>query len=322
MRVLVAGASGVIGRSLVRLLVDAGHEVTGLTRRPERAQQIQTAGAHGVVVDAFDRDALQAAVAAAHPEVVVNQLTNLPRDYDPRRLEPDFYVVTNRLRREAGENLIDAAVKAGARRLVTQSIAMLYAPEGPMVKDEEGRPATDAPPPFGETVRTVVAHEQAALAEPGLEALVLRYGWLYGPGTWYGADGSVAELVRKRRIPVIPGVRGRFSFIHVMDAASATVDACQRGAPGIYNVVDDEPATMAEWLPVYARSVGAKRPRRLPRWLVAVVLRKTLRRADGLRGASNAKAKLELGWGPLFSTWRTGFREGLDSAPGAREARR
>jgi nucleoside-diphosphate-sugar epimerase len=311
MRVFVAGASGVIGGRLVPQLRERGHEVTGATRSPERAEEVRRAGAEAVVCDAFDAEALKRAVAAAMPDVVVNELTSLPRDYDPRKLDESFYGPTNRVRTEGGGNLLEAARAAGARRFVTQSIAFLYAREGDMVVDETARPATDAPAPFGDGVRAMVSHERAALDADGIEALVLRYGWFYGPGTYYAPDGSIAEMVRKRRFPIISGTDGLFSFVHVDDAAGATVAACEGGPEGTYNVVDDEPATIAQWLPVYAEALGAKRPWRVPGFIGRLFGGTAAQMAIGLRGAQNAKAKRELGWEPRYPSWRQGFREAL-----------
>ena len=310
MRVFVAGASGVVGRPLVRQLVAAGHEVTGTTRREERAAEIRAAGAKAVVCDAFDAAALEAAVREAAPDVVVNQLTSLPQRYDPRKAS--FYEETNRVRREGGRNLVAAARAAGAQRLLTQSISFLYAPEGGWVKDEEGRPFDDAPGHFGPAVRTMLDHEREVVELPDLEGLVLRYGQFYGPGTYFAPDGHLGREVRRRRFPIVGPGTGTFSFLHVEDAAAATVTALDRGGAGVYNVVDDEPAPLSEWLPVYAEALGAKPPRRVPVWLARLVAgRAVADTAVGLRGAANAKAKRELGWQPRYSSWRQGFREAL-----------
>lgn len=309
MKVFVAGASGAIGRPLIRQLVEAGHEVTGTTRRKERAEEIRAAGATAVVCDVFDREALEAAVRQATPELVVNQLTSLPEDYNPRKID---YAPTNRAREEGGGNLMAAALAAGARRYLTQSIAFLYAPEGDWVKDEEGRPFEDAPPPFSEGVRAMLAHERQVMGTEGIEGVVLRYGQFYGPATYYAPGGSIARQVSKRMLPVIGPGTGVASFIHVEDAAAATVAALDHGAPGIYNVVDDEPAPMHEWLPVYAEALGAKPPRHAPTWLARLVGGKAaVQFGTELRGASNAKAKRELGWRPRYPSWRQGFREAL-----------
>jgi nucleoside-diphosphate-sugar epimerase len=271
---------------------------------------IEQAGAGAVVCDALDAAGLRDAVAAAEPEVVISQLTKLPKDeFDPRTID---YGPTNRARAGGGHNLLEAALAAGARRFVTQSIAFIYAPEGGAVKSEEAPVWSDAPEPFASGGVATVEHEREVLEADGIEGLVLRYGQFYGPGTYYAADGGTARQVRKRRFPIVGKGSGVFSFIHVDDAAAATVAACERGAPGIYNVVDDDPAALREWLPVYAGAVGAKRPFRVPTLVgrvfggpFATVL------ATELRGASNAKAKRELGWAPRYASWRQGFAEAL-----------
>jgi 2-alkyl-3-oxoalkanoate reductase len=310
MRVFVAGASGAIGRPLIRQLVAAGHNVTGTTRRTDKAEEIGGAGAKAVICDIFDRATLEAAVKEAAPEVVVNQLTSLPEDFNPKTID---YAPTNRAREEGGRNLMEAALAVGARRYVTQSIAFIYAPEGDWVKDEEARPFEEAPPPFDEAERSMLAHEREVLGTAGIEGVVLRYGQFYGPGTYYTPrSGSVARQVERRMLPVIGPGTGMSSFIHVEDAASATVAALDRGAPGIYNVTDDEPSPVREWLPVYAEALDAKRPRKAPTWLARLVGGKmAVEFGVNTRGASNAKAKRELGWQPRYSSWRQGFREAL-----------
>jgi 2-alkyl-3-oxoalkanoate reductase len=302
-KVFVAGASGVIGRPLVAQLVAAGHEVTGMTRSRERAGPIEQAGATAVICDALDASALQEAVGAAEPDAVVHQLTSLPHRFDPRR--QDLYEATNRVRTEGTRNLVEAA---GGARLVCQSIAFAYRPHRePRVLDEDAPLFTEAPPPFGAATRAVAEMERMVLAADGL---VLRYGWFYGPGTFYGEGGSMARDVARRRFPIIGEGRGLSSFIHVDDAAAATVAAVERGAPGIYNVVDDEPAPLRDWLPVYAEAIGARRPLRIPVWLARLLAGKAVAAMAGtLPGASNARAKRELGWEPRWPSWRTGFHE-------------
>jgi nucleoside-diphosphate-sugar epimerase len=309
MKVFVAGASGAIGRPLVRQLVEAGHEVTGTTRREERAAAMRDAGGTAVVCDVFDAAALEAAVRAAEPEVVVNQLTSLPEEYNPKKID---YEPTNRVRTEGGANLMKAALAAGARRYVTQSIAFLYAPEGNLIKDEEARPYDDAPAPFDQGVKGMLSHENDVLGSEGIEGLVLRYGQFYGPGTYYDRGGSIEREVSRRRLPIVGPGTGIASFIHVDDAARATVAALDQGSPGIYNVTDDEPAAMREWLPVYAEAAGAKRPMKAPAWLARFVGGKlAVEFGVNLRGASNEKAKRELGWSPRYASWRQGFPEAL-----------
>jgi nucleoside-diphosphate-sugar epimerase len=309
MKVFVAGASGVIGRPLVRQLVAAGHDVAGTTSKPENVAGIEAAGATPIVCDALDAEAVRAAVRDAAPEVAISQLTRLPREYNPRKID---YGPTNRARAEGGHNLIEAARAAGVRRFITQSVAFLYAPEGEMIKDEEARPWTDAPDPFRSGAGSTLDHEREATHTSGLEGVVLRYGQFYGPGTYYASDGNIAEQVRRRRFPIVGRGEGMFSFIHVDDAASATVASLERGAPGIYNIVDDEPAPLREWLPVYVEALGARRPRRVPTFLARLVAGPFAAAfATQLRGASNAKAKRELGWEPRYPSWRQGFREAL-----------
>lgn len=295
MRVFVAGASGAIGRRLVPKLIEAGHEVTGMTRSEASAERLRAAGASAVVVDVFDRSALGAAVAGARPEAVVNQLTALPERLDFRKGDP--YEATNRLRTEGTRNLLGAARSAGARRFVCQSIAFLLETSGA----------------FGNATRAVREMEEAVVHADGLDGLVLRYGFFYGPGTYYADDGSTTAEVRRRRMPVVGKGTGVFSFIHVDDAADATVAALEHGAPGVYDVVDDEPAPMSEWLPAFAEAAGARRPLRVPVWLAKLAAGSEVGDfALNLRGASNEKAKRELGWEPAHPTWRTGFAESLN----------
>jgi 2-alkyl-3-oxoalkanoate reductase len=307
-RVFVAGASGAIGRPLLPQLIAAGHEVTGTTRSEERAEAVRAAGARAAVCDALDAHALYAAVLEAAPEVVVHQLTALPHRFDPRNKE--IYAPTNRLRAEGTRTLLAAARATGARRIVCQSIAFAYAPGArPEIMDEDARLAFGAPPPFGDGIRAIGEMERAVVGAEGLEGVVLRYGWFYGPGTYYAEDGSMAEDVRRRRFPVIGKGTGLYSFVHVDDAAGATVAAVERGAPGIYNVVDDDPAPQREWLPVYADAIGARKPRRVPVWIARLVVGKIAAVASVQPGASNAKAKRELGWEPRWPSWREGFRD-------------
>jgi 2-alkyl-3-oxoalkanoate reductase len=287
--------------------VAAGHEVTGSTRSPEKAEAIGAHGANGVVVDVFDAAALRAVMAEAAPEVVVHELTSLPERFEPRR--KDLYDATNRVRTDGTGNLIEGARAAGARRFICQSIAFSYAPQPGRLHEEDDPLFTEAPSPFGEATGAVAHMERAVLDATGMDGLILRYGWFYGPGTYYADDGAMAQDVRRRRFPVVGKGTGIFSFIHVDDAAAATVAAVGRGAPGVYNVVDDDPAPLREWLPVYARAIGAKPPRRVPLWLARLIAGGFVATmSTTLRGASNAKAKRELGWEPRWTSWREGFR--------------
>ena len=298
MKVFVAGASGAIGLPLVRGLARAGHEVTGSTRG-RGAERIREAGGVPVTCDAFDREGLVRAMTDAAPDVVVNQLTSLPQRYEPRKR--GYYDANNRIRSEGGDNVIAATAESGARRLVTQSISFLYALEGGWVKTE------DDPVDRTGAHAAMLGHESRALSDDRFETVVLRYGLLYGPGTWYARDGHLAEEVRRRRLPVVGKGTGITSFLHVEDAASAAVLAVERG-DGVYNVTDDDPAPMSEWLPRFADAVGAKPPRRVSVWLATLVAGRQLATVavEG-RGASNEKAKHELGWEPEFPSWREGF---------------
>ncbi len=309
MKVFVAGASGALGRPLVRQLLDVGHEVTGMTRREERAAEIRDAGAEGVVCDVFDADALSKAVAAAAPQAVVHALTALPPRFKPKS---DYLAATNRVRTEGTRNLLAAARSAGVRRIVAESVAFFYEPEGSWVKDEEAQLFVDPPGRFAAGRDALVELERLVTGAGGIEGVVLRFGWFYGPGTYYGRGGSLAEETLKRRNPIVGAGTGTFSFVHVDDAAAAIVAALDHGAPGIYNVVDDEPAPLREWLPVYAEALDAKPPRRVPAWLARLVAGPDLAGAAiDMRGASNVKAKRELGWQPAHPSWRQGFRESL-----------
>jgi 2-alkyl-3-oxoalkanoate reductase len=308
-KIFVAGASGAIGRPLVRQLVAAGHEVTGMTRRPQRAAEIRAAGAEAVVCDAFAAEQLREAVVAAAPEAVVHALTALPPKFSPRS---DYLAATNRVRLEGTRNLVAAARAAGARRLVAESVSFFYRSQGDWAKDEEAPLNTGAGGKFGVALEAIAELERQVLEAEGLEGVVLRYGWLYGPGTYYDRGGQQAEEVRKRRLPIVGAGSGTFSFIHVEDAASATAAALERGAPGIYNIVDDEPAPLREWVPVYADALGAKPPRHVPAWLARLVAGKEVAAAAlGMRGADNTKAKRELGWRPAHPSWRQGFADSL-----------
>jgi len=311
MRVFVAGATGVIGRPLLEQLCEAGHEVVGTTRSPERAERITELGAKPVVLDARDTAALRRAVIETAPAVVINQLTNLPDKFNFRRMD-ETLAATNELRGTVGPALAGAAAEAGARRLIVQSVCFYYASTGKRAHPEED-PLLELPPDFPAGRGLVAVHslERSALETPGLEGVVLRYGYFYGPEVRMVPAGFVVDDVRRRRCPIIGEGGGIFSLVHVDDAAAATVAALDRGA-GIYNICDDEPAAQAEWLPAYAQAIGAKPPRRVPVWLASLIAGKQqVLIGTRLEGASNEKAKRELGWQPRYASWRQGFREAL-----------
>jgi nucleoside-diphosphate-sugar epimerase len=310
MRVVLAGGTGVIGRALVPQLREAGHDVTAMTRYESRAEKLRDQGVEPVVCDAFDTDGVARAVAAARANVVVNQLTDIPDAINPRKMAEQFET-NDRLRTEGTRNLMQAAEAVGARRVVSQSIAWAYAPtEG--LWSEGDRLWDEAPEPWGRSVAAVRALEEATLGSDSVEGVVLRYGLFYGPGTAFARDGSTAAMVRKRAFPVVGRGTAVYSYIQVDDAAGATVAALDHGAPGAYNVVDDDPAMMREWLPKYADALGARPPRRVPRFIVRLAAGKFgLYMSTQLQGATNEKAKRELGWQPRWTSWRQGFQEAL-----------
>jgi 2-alkyl-3-oxoalkanoate reductase len=311
MRVFVAGGSGAIGKRLVPKLVGAGHSVTVLTHSPEKAGAIKESGAEPVVGDALDRDAVVAAVREAAPEVVVHQLTALSSvTGNPRRFDREF-ALTNRLRTEGADDLIAGARAAGARRFVAQSFAgWPYAREGGPVKSEDD-PLESSPPITKLEAFAAIRHLEGAVTDAeSLEGIVLRYGGFYGPGTSLarGSTEAFQETIRKRRFPIVGAGTGVWSFVHIDDAATATLAAVERGTPGLYNIVDDDPAPVSEWLPALADAIGAKPPRRVPVWVGRLVGGPiTAALMIDNRGASNAKAKRELGWEPAYPSWREGF---------------
>jgi len=307
MKVFVAGATGAIGRELVPRLVAAGHEVHGMTRSDAKRAMIREMGAVPVVADALDPRAVAAAVADARPDVIVHQLTAIPQTTDLRH--PDrMFALTNRLRTEGTDHLLSAGQAVGVRRFVAQSNIAAYARTGGPVKTEDD-PIDATPPDVLRANLEALRHlEEAVLGATWTEGVVLRYGWFYGPGTSLAPGGEQFELIRKRRFPLVGDGSAVFSFIHVADAAEATVAAVEHGARGTYNVVDDDPARVVEWLPELARTLGAKEPRRVPR-LVARLLAGEAGAVmmTELRGASNAKAKQVLAWRPSYPSWRQGF---------------
>jgi nucleoside-diphosphate-sugar epimerase len=309
MRVFVAGATGAVGTRLVPALVEAGHSVVGMTRSPEKAVAVRSAGAEPVVADALDREAVTEAVRSAEPEAVVHQLTALPSKFNARKVDR-LFATTNRLRTEGTDHLLAAAQAAGARRFVAQSFAgWPYARVGGPVKTEDDPLDPDPPAAMRGTVEAIRHLERAVLGADGVEGIVLRYGGFYGPGTGLGA---MLDEVRRRRFPIVGKGTGMWSFVHMEDVAGATLAAVERGAPGVYNVVDDEPAPVSEWLPYLAEAIGAKPPRRVPAFVGRLVAGEAaVSLMTQARGASNEKAKRELGWQPIYPSWREGFRSGL-----------
>ena len=305
MRVFVTGATGALGRHLLPGLVTAGHEVTATTRTPGKVAQLRETGAEPVVVDGLDREAVIAAVRAAAPEVIVHEMTALAGLRSLRN--PDkLFAATNELRTRGTDNLLAAAEQAGTRRVVAQG----YAGPGPD-KPSGGQLETEEDPrdlrPIRSAVRgpAAIRYVEEVVPRMAPEGIVLRYGGFYGPGT----GDAILNMVRKRQVPVIGGGAGVWSFIEITDAAAATVAAVDRGAPGLYNVVDDDPAPVAEWLPYLAKVAGAKPPLRIPAWLGRLLAGEfVVDQMTSSRGFSNEKAKKELGWEPRFASWREGFR--------------
>jgi len=314
MKVFVAGATGALGRQLVPMLVAGGHDVVGMTRTDAKRDLLRGLGARPVVVDALDAEAVGRAVGEAEPDVIVHQLTAIPPAVDMRHFDREF-ALTNRLRTEGTDHLLSAGRAVGVKRFVAQSNAgMPYDRTGGPIKGEDD-PLEDDPPPALRQGLAAIRHLEAAVTGARwTEGVVLRYGWFYGPGTSIAVDppGAQVEMLRKRQFPIVGRGTGVWSFIHIEDAARATLAAVEGGPAGVYNVVDDEPAPASEFLPVLAAAVGAKRPLRVPRWAGRLLAGEIAVMAmTEIRGASNAKAKRELGWQLRYPSWRQGFAEGL-----------
>ena len=322
MKIFVAGATGALGRRLVPLLASNGHTVVGTTRTPSKAEALRAAGATPVVLEAMDRDAVIDALTRAEPEVVVHQLTALAGFTDFRKLDEGF-AATNRLRTEGTDHLLEGIRRLPVRRIVAQSYAGpgFYARTGGPIKTEDDPFDPDPPAALRHPVEAVRYLERAVLDAEGIQGTVLRYGGFYGPGTSLGEGGVYLEGVRRRQFPIVAAGTGVWSFIHIDDAATATLAAIESGRTGVYNTVDDDPAPVAEWLPVLAAATGAKPPRRVPAWLARLFVGEHgVVMMTESRGASNAKAKRELGWRPAYPSWRTGFRVGLGSPEATRAA--
>jgi 2-alkyl-3-oxoalkanoate reductase len=304
MRIFVTGATGALGRHLVPGLVAAGHQVTATTRSAAKTGQLRTAGAEPVVVDGLDREAVIAAVRAASPEVIVHQMTALADMRNLRNFDRVF-AATNQLRTTGTDNLLAAAAAAGTRRLVAQSYTGWPNERsgGPVKREDD--PLDPRPLPSTRQSLAAIRHIEQAVPAGVPEGIALRYGSFYGPG----ASEPLLDVVRKRQLPVIGGGSGIWSFTETSDAAAATVAAVERGEPGVYNIVDSDPAAVAEWLPYLAETLGAKPPLRVPAWVGrALAGELVVAQMTSVRGASNQKARKELGWEPRYASWREGFR--------------
>jgi len=318
MKIFVAGATGVIGRRLVPLLVESGHDVVGMSRSSARAGSLEEYGARGVVADVFDGERLRRLLADEKPEIVIHELTDIAHELEPGHTIEQF-AANRRIRIEGTRNLVEAARAAGARRLVAQSYAHVYAPRGSLVKAEWE--ALDLGPDVPDSrqlnVLAVRELERSVLQTPGIEGVALRYGTLYGPGSAYDDGGAVNTLVRRRHYPIAGSGAGATSFVHVDDAAAATVLALS-GPTGVFNICDDHPASLKEWLPFYARLVGAPPPRRILALAERVLRHEHLAyRSTMQRGAANAKARAQLGFAPAWATWRDGLRSEFDRSAAA-----
>lgn len=311
MRVLVAGATGVVGRQLVPVLVADGHEVVGLSRSGAPIN-----GVRSVAADALDRAAVTRAVRESAPEAIVNMLTAIPARINPKRFAEEF-ALTNRLRTEGTRNLLVAAEQAGVTRVVAQGLAYAYDPRGSGLADEDAPLWREPPAPFAPVLTALRRLEQTTLEAGGT---VLRFGHLYGPGTSYAPDGSFSDQVRRREVPLVGGGTATFSFTHTHDAATAVAAALVAGQAGVLNVVDDDPAPMSQWLPSLAAELNAAPPRRAPaflaRWAVGPW---GVAFMTQLRGADNSRAKRVLGWTPAHPTWRDGFTRAASGTRGSRK---
>ena len=320
MRILLAGATGVVGRQLVPLLVAAGHAVVASTRTSGKQDALAAQGAEPVVLDLLDAAAVRSVVLAARPDAIVHEATALSALGNNLRRFDSYFAQTNRLRTVGTRALLDAAREAGVGRFVAQSYCgWPFATQGPPALPEDAPLETDPPKGFRQVLAAIVELERLVTGVAG--GVVLRYGGLYGPGTSLDEGGAQLQAVRRRQFPVVGDGGGYWSFLHVADAASAAAAALERGS-GIYNVVDDEPAPVAEWLPALAAAVGAKPPRHVPAWLGRLLAGDVVVEwMTHARGVSNAKAKRVLDWRPRWTSWREGFRHALvEPATRPREA--
>ena len=305
MKIFLAGATGVVGQALVPLLTSHGHTVVGTTRSEAKAPLLRELGAGPVVVDGLDRDGIRAAVAEARPDAIVHQMTALGGDLDLRKFERTF-ALTNRLRTEGTDHLLTAAREAGVERVLAQSFAAWpMARVGGPVKTEDD-PLDPEPPKQVRTTLEAIVRLEAAVTGAG--GIALRYGGFYGPGTSFAPGGEQWEAVKERKFPIIGDGSGVWSFAHIDDVAGGTLAALERGTPGrIYNITDDDPAPVREWLPLAAQAIGGPPPRHLPRWVGRLMGEHFVVMMCELRGASNERAKRELDWEPTWPTWREGF---------------
>lgn len=312
MRILLAGASGAIGQTLIPLLIQQQHEVVGAFRNPAHADRVQSLGATPLILDFLDSRAVNDRIVEIKPQAVINQLTAIPARIDLRHFDRDF-ALTNQLRTEGTRNLTTAAVNAGVEKFIAQSFAgWPYAPRGITLKTEEDDLDSTPPPQLKTTLAALETLERTVLREPKFTGIVLRYGPIYGPHTSIASNGSMIEDIRNHKVPLIGQGTGVWSFVHIHDAATATVAALTHAQRGIYNIVDDDPALVSEWLPYLAECVGAKPPMHVPNAIARMLVGEhAIALMNDIRGVSNEKAKRELTWIPKWTSWRRGFREAL-----------
>lgn len=326
MKILVAGASGAIGRALIPPLVRAGHEVVGMVQRPRSIEVVHALGAEPRTADALDAAAVLACVREVRPEVVIHELTAIPASPDMRRFDRDF-ALTNLLRTEGTRNLLAAAVDTGAKHFIAQSFAgwtygrtmngakPVNTPKTTKLKTEDDALDPNPPKKLRGTLDALKTLERAVLSESRLTGTVLRYGAFYGPHTSIAKDGATVKAVRQRKLPQVGEGAGVWSFVQIDDAASATAAAVEARREGVYNVVDDEPAPVSEWLSYLAHCAHAQSPRQVPTWLARLMIGEhAVALMNEIRGVSNAKIKRDLGWTPRWPSWREGFREALKTS--------
>jgi 2-alkyl-3-oxoalkanoate reductase len=315
MKVFVAGATGAAGKRLVPQLIDAGHSVVGTTRNPEKASLLQAMGAEAVVADGLDRAAINQAVKQAEPEVIVHQMTDLSNIGTNFRKFDKYFATTNRLRTEGTANLLAAGREVGVRRIVAQGYGNWNnLRQGGPVKTEDEPLDPDPVGPSMQTARAIQQQEALLAEADDVETVVLRYGNFYGPGTGISTEegGTTVQAIRQRKFPIVGKGTGVWSFTHIDDVASSTVAALGDGPQGVFNVVDDEPVEVREWMPYLCEIVGAKPPLHLPRWVAWLAGGPLLiSMMENIRGSDNSKAKRELGWTPRWPTWRDGFKSGM-----------
>jgi 2-alkyl-3-oxoalkanoate reductase len=313
---LLVGPVCVVSKRLVPLLVKSGYEVVATTRSADRVGWLRGVGDEPVVIDGLHDDAVKEAVLRSEPEVVIHQMSGLSGAKDFKRFDAEF-AATNRLRTQGTDHLLAGAKAAGVARFIAQSFGNWnYERTGSGPKTEQDPLDPDPPANQRRSLEAIRYLEAAVMGVEGLEGIALRYGNFHGPGTGFALDGDLVALVRKRQLPIVGNGAGVWSFTHLDDVATATIAAIERGEPGIYNIADDEPAPVAVWLPELARAVGAKPPRHVPVWVGRLAVGEVgVSMMTQIRGASNAKAKCELGWAPRYASWREGFRTGLDNLP-------